>query len=911
MFLGPNQNRDNLVLNFDAGNINCFKGEPTTNLATTLSINSQGGSFTLINSPDGSYNNDNAGSNLNGQVFKLEVTITGVTNNGGFTSATNFNLTGGTTYLWLSFNAYLTELYNGSNGSLYGYVAFKNSGGTEIGTINWTYFVNGIQEQGWSNNQSYLNKWIRVGARATILDGGVGVTRWYIYADNLRTGKMYVARIQIEQKDIPTSYVNGIRGTTVATGGGLLDLSTSNKNGQLYNLPTYSSDNMGSLTFGGYNDIVYVPSTSGDILNPSSYLTVLVWVYIDTTPDRNRFIVAKGWGDSYELLINSANVGFHILNTPSSGKTVSSTYPLLTRTWYQIVGVYNSIDLRLYINGYLNNVASFNLPIRSYPLSIGIGGIQHMTTAYPNNGIIGEISYVQIYNKALSDVDILQNYNSLKMRYEERFVIGGLIFHLNVGKRSSYPASGTTWYDISGWGFNGTLVNSPTYDSTNSGSLFLSGGSTFGYTNDYISCSTTGLSFGTGDFTLEAIFKISSDVVTGNTYFKGIIVKKGANGTDAGFGLYYNTGYNKFLWSTANGSSYSEIYSQNSWSSLKGTYAHVVMVRQSGATNNGFFYINGVYESLASSATILDVSNTYTLMIGSSSTLYSAYYFRGNIAVAMIYNRALTASEILQNYNAFKFRYTSTLCSGGTETISGNYKIHTFLTGGTLTVTRSGFVQVLVVAGGGSGGNSATSLGGGGGGGAGGLIYNAYYPVINSIVVTVGSGGSGTTSSYQHGNNGGNSIFGNLLAIGGGYGGSGDVSANIPSPGGSGGGAGYKGYLYNTGATYTINQGFGGGNVLYNNNGGGGGGAGGPGGNTDDKTGNPGPGGVGGYGGSGLTFSISGSPVVYATGGQGGEAGGSPNAAANTGNGSNGIYASTGVNSGNGGSGIIIVRYLL
>ena len=138
--------------------------------------------------------------------------------------------------------------------------------------------------------------------------------------------------------------------------------------------------------------------------------------------------------------------------------------------------------------------------------------------------------------------------------------------------------------------------------------------------------------------------------------------------------------------------------------------------------------------------------------------------------------------------------------TGGTITTSGNYKIHTFTSGGTFTVgSNPGNVAALVVAGGGGGGGGSSSgFGAGGGGGGGSVKYNAAYAASGSITVTVGNGGAGgdcvtaagcgavATSGY----NGQNSVFGTITAVGGGYGGS------VHAAGGSGGNGGGGGQEY-------------------------------------------------------------------------------------------------------------------
>ena len=297
------------------------------------------------------------------------------------------------------------------------------------------------------------------------------------------------------------------------------------------------------------------------------------------------------------------------------------------------------------------------------------------------------------------------------------------------------------------------------------------------------------------------------------------------------------------------------------------------------------------------------------------------------------------------------------VATGGTETTSGNCKIHTFTGPGTFTVSgispcaANNLVSYLVVAGGGGGGNEGGTSIAAGGAGAGGYRevkspvtpYTASpldgYPsspnrvtvTATSYPITVGAGGAApaTTSS----SNGSNSIFSSITAAGGGFGASG---SNIPGgdnnggPGGSGGGAISAIGNGNTPPT-TPAQGNDGGASPATWPTGGGGGAG--------AAGADAPSSQSGAGGAGVTSCITASPVTRAGGGGGGAvtnrpetsppgAGGSGGGGAggssgktpgsdgtvNTGGGGGGSgnrYPETGPNyaGGAGGSGIVVIRY--
>ena len=257
-------------------------------------------------------------------------------------------------------------------------------------------------------------------------------------------------------------------------------------------------------------------------------------------------------------------------------------------------------------------------------------------------------------------------------------------------------------------------------------------------------------------------------------------------------------------------------------------------------------------------------------------------------------------------------------------------------------------IEVLVVAGGGGGGANADIAGGsGGGGGAGGLVYHESFEVKSgkNYIVEVGrggAGGSGANVPDTRGINGHRSTFGELLALGGGGGGSGydgtvASGRNDGMVGGSGGGGGANGGTpasgYGLGGKGTSGQGFDGGGGSDAGGGDGAGGGGGAGAVGEDGVGG-GATAQGGAGGAGLSYSITGSAVTYAGGGGGGGAtndsdsgggdggagGGAAgghndsignNATANTGGGGGGAGVRTNTNraGGSGGSGIVIVAY--
>ena len=278
--------------------------------------------------------------------------------------------------------------------------------------------------------------------------------------------------------------------------------------------------------------------------------------------------------------------------------------------------------------------------------------------------------------------------------------------------------------------------------------------------------------------------------------------------------------------------------------------------------------------------------------------------------------------------------------SGGTETESGDFKIHTFTGPGTFTVTTAAVsapnnnVDYLVLAGGGGGGGRYHGAGGGAGGlrttfPSPGCNAGAFPVSVQAYSIAVGGGGPGGGNDTK-GTSGVNSTFSTITSAGGGGGANYGVCSGDGVDGGSGGGASTDGGggTNTAGAGNTppapVSQGNPGGignsHSPPNFGTGGGGGIGAPGGNGTNS--------VGGVGGAGSANSITGSPVTRAGGGggsayssnpasgAGGAGGGGAGTATGTGGngtdntgGGGGGAGDTGGTAGNGGSGIVIIRY--
>ena len=231
-------------------------------------------------------------------------------------------------------------------------------------------------------------------------------------------------------------------------------------------------------------------------------------------------------------------------------------------------------------------------------------------------------------------------------------VTEGLILALDAGNKKSYPGSGNTWTDLSGKGNNGILQNGATYNGSGLGNIQFDGSDDRVYTTSNL-MSNLGVSSGLDNdvpYTMESFFKIHTNP-TGIAESGGYSIMGHASTGGIGMqvfdddgGIHINFGYRSNSNTTFTGQS----ISTNRW-------YHVVCTRTTGGTSSTIVcYVDGI--SIGSLTQDLRVDyTTAQFQIGDSESRIGN--LDGNIAIAKVYNRALTSQEVQQNYNATKSRF--------------------------------------------------------------------------------------------------------------------------------------------------------------------------------------------------------------------------------------------------------------
>ncbi len=220
----------------------------------------------------------------------------------------------------------------------------------------------------------------------------------------------------------------------------------------------------------------------------------------------------------------------------------------------------------------------------------------------------------------------------------------GLVLNLDAGVKESYNG-GTTWRDLKGSN-DGTLTNNPTFDRDNGGSIVFDG------SDDRVEIPDNDLfSFVNSAFSLSVWLKTSSTVSSS----KGFISK--GNTLTAGEYVFHSYNNQVAFRLTDNSTGAYRGVSANS-AIDQGVWANFVAVSDGTQEISGMsIYKNGVSLSVSdnSAGSFTGVQNTSTpLKIGARS---NGEIFAGNIALSLVYNRALTATEITQNFNVTRHRF--------------------------------------------------------------------------------------------------------------------------------------------------------------------------------------------------------------------------------------------------------------
>jgi hypothetical protein len=403
--------------------------------------------------------------------------------------------------------------------------------------------------------------------------------------------------------------------------------------------------------FDGYNDYVAVGTEwYFDVTGP---LTVAAWIKVDAFTTAYQAILGKGttaWG----FARNNTTNGVLFVGTGLSPSTIASNASVNDGQWHHVVGVYTGSQLRIYIDGSLDNVVwcSGTLATNNANFSIGNDSLN------PSSCFNGAIYDVRVYNRALSGADVSYLY-----------LQGG-----PVGRWRLNETAGTTAADSSLYGRNGTTTGSPawTYRCNGTGVLNFNG------TSQYVAVSNAAHLQPTAALTIAGW--IQGDAWGAGTDADAILRKGDANPNN--YGLQISDGRIELLLDGNDGSGI-----RGNTVLKTGEWYHVA------ATWDGAYarlYLNGVLDNTPTARAAPIASDTRSLYIGGR---LGADYFDGRIQEVVLYNRALTPSEIVRTAGlAGVWRFSEG--AGATASDSSGVGNNASLNGATWTSDCAGNVAI-------------------------------------------------------------------------------------------------------------------------------------------------------------------------------------------------------------------------
>lgn len=335
--------------------------------------------------------------------------------------------------------------------------------------------------------------------------------------------------------------------------------------------------------------------------------------------------------------------------TTSTPSHLPSTTSVTRNTWNHVVITFDGAYIRWYLNGVLDKTSSstYTLGVLTLTNNLGVGSEGAATFG---RFLDGYVAGCKVYGRALPDADVLQNYEQTKNTYANlpSDVTGNLHFYMDADVYSSYIGTGTSWNDLSGNGYNSTLTGGPTFISTDPKSFNFNG-------NYSLLPANTANGYNGDALTVEVWVKHNSfgGVGTGRSYVSNWSSFNVNNQRGFILRTYDTQTFPSFWWCWGGGNYYAE--GPSSYVMQTGKIYHIVATYEKNVAMK--IYINGNLEltttNYTSNTILFDTSNGTHIGYSPINTSY----MDGNIYLARVYNRVLSAANVLQNYNSQKYRF--------------------------------------------------------------------------------------------------------------------------------------------------------------------------------------------------------------------------------------------------------------
>lgn len=401
----------------------------------------------------------------------------------------------------------------------------------------------------------------------------------------------------------------------------------------------------GALSLDGSNEYVAVPAVSG--LPAGSQFSISVWVY-PTAAKSYPMIVSNTTGTDIELRLFQETLRPELIIS-AGGDDARSPDPITLNQWHHLVATYDgSWVSKIFVNGVLKDTGA-KAAVAFVDFQIGARG---GGTAYPFQGLVDE---VRIYNRALSTTEVadlyVQNNYAQVNASQERLVANGLVGYWSF---DGNDVIGTTAYDRSGQGNNGTLTNGPLMARGRVGQALSFDGVSQSVEMSNVTSAARNVSmsawFRTADYTAD----------------RQVIVYNGNGGTN-GYGVIIN------MEGESDGS-LRVLYGGVAWFDTgvditDSSWHHVALSISSDGTPVKNVYLDGslIYTNGAS---VPGTPGTGT-GIGNDHSGTNTPFFKGQIDEVRIYDRVLDAMEVKTLYGAGATKYNVSVRDTLTDGLTG------------------------------------------------------------------------------------------------------------------------------------------------------------------------------------------------------------------------------------------------
>ena len=421
------------------------------------------------------------------------------------------------------------------------------------------------------------------------------------------------------------------------------DLSTYQNDATLTNSPTFTSAGTASyFSFNGTNQ--FAPVTTSKMNVPYTGKTAIFAIRTVNANTGNATYRNLFGGDGnnrnfntylYHVSGNTWQIHYSTGPTNPWSGLISSSFTMTDNEWV-VIAVTQTISgiLTYYVNGQQIGTPNTGITFSQF-INSGIEAV-----ARSDNYWRGDIGVVAIYGSALSNSEIQQSYNTIAAKYAS--VTSNLVAYYNPDLTSSYPGTGTTLFDISGNGLNGTMSN-------------------ITYTDPYFTYNGTSsqvnipdnalLEPGSGSWTMEAWAYLSNTGAGAKTILGKF--DPGGGAQDVSYSMRISTA-NAYAQMGDGTGAYVD---STSYTLTINTWTHIVYVWTNGATKTLQTYINGTSIGSVNHSLSSLLNTPANLYIGSYNNGEYSQYFTGRIGITRLYNAALTTAQVSQNFNANRATY--------------------------------------------------------------------------------------------------------------------------------------------------------------------------------------------------------------------------------------------------------------